>query len=201
MSCISHINYTASAGSGPINVKNGNRLQWMAGQTGSAEEGFILLFIYFPSPSPTAERWFLHPHHPDVHNGGFHHCRGESRLNKLGGWGGGWWWWQGLVFLVVTISNGVFTIMVCRFSTNLFQHQRVGHIVITASVKCSLIPINWWRNAGTWWHRLWRSVCSFLLRDTHLQSTPPTRTCMQAHTHAHTPARTQRYSHRLFILL
>lgn len=36
MSCISHINYTASVGRTPINVKNANSLQWMAGQTGES---------------------------------------------------------------------------------------------------------------------------------------------------------------------
>lgn len=31
-----------------INVKNGNRPQWMAGQTESVEEGFFFLFLFFP---------------------------------------------------------------------------------------------------------------------------------------------------------
>lgn len=32
----------------PINVKNGNRLQWMAEQMESVEEGFFFFFFFSP---------------------------------------------------------------------------------------------------------------------------------------------------------
>lgn len=45
MSWISHINYTASVGSTPINVKNANRLHWMVKQTGNVSR---FIFSYPP---------------------------------------------------------------------------------------------------------------------------------------------------------
>lgn len=62
----------------------------MAGQTGSAEEGFILLFIYFPSLTPTAEPWFLHLHHPDMTMEDFMIVEGQRDLASwVGGEAGG----------------------------------------------------------------------------------------------------------------
>lgn len=83
MSCISHLNYTAGVESTPINVKNGNRLQWMARQTESVEEPFFFFL--------TPKKALIPPSSHNVTMEDFIIVRGK-RFTDLGEIKSSLWW-------------------------------------------------------------------------------------------------------------
>ena len=142
MSCISHINYTATVGSAPINVKNANG--WL-GKQGKCRGG-IFLFIFSLSLNPKSE---------DPPSS---HLTWQWRISSLWGERDSLTWGRSRV-LCGEKGEQIFTRLRCHFCTHLFRHQRIGGVVITASVKWTLIWINWWSNAGTCLQELYCFLC------------------------------------------
>ena len=132
MSCISHINYTASVGSAPINVKNANG--WLGKREVSRR--FFFFFFFLLSLNPKSE---------DLPSS---HLTWQWRISSLWGERDSLTWGRSRV-LCGEKGEQIFTRLYCHFCTHLFRHQRRGGVVITASVKWTLIRINWWSNAGT----------------------------------------------------